>query len=301
MMRNDLIPYIRNFGVYLTCSKICSKFLGRNFFLPKLRSYLFDNVFRYLDSNYYCDTNGSIGNDSPIWFMWWQDVDNMPELIRATYNNRYRYSLNRPVVLITKNNFSNYAPDSNYIYNQLVINHRISITHFSDYLRCELLYRHGGIWLDSTILMTSTFDDWVSDSSFFTIKKQAVANNSHIWTTYCLGSKRHSSFFKYILDFYNLYYKKYNTVIDYYLFDEIINLGYSYFPSIKQLIDSIPVNNVNALDAVSHLNDLEDEYVFPQDTYLYKLTWKNNFIKNINSKNTVYGKIISDYLGEFNV
>ena len=78
----------------------------------------------------------------------------MPDIVKACYNSIQRHACNHPVILITEENFRDYIDMPEYIINKQKEGY-IDITHFSDILRMMLLTKHGGIWMDSTLLIPS--------------------------------------------------------------------------------------------------------------------------------------------------
>ena len=60
----------------------------------------------------------------------------------------------RNVHILTEENYRDYVTFPPFI-QQKIDSGVISKTHMSDLLRLELLIRHGGLWLDATVLCTS--------------------------------------------------------------------------------------------------------------------------------------------------
>ena len=57
-----------------------------------------------------------------------------------------------PVRILTKDNFKEYIDIPDYVLEKY--EHGLILpAHLSDIVRCCLLYKYGGVWLDSTILM----------------------------------------------------------------------------------------------------------------------------------------------------
>ena len=67
----------------------------------------------------------------------------------------------------------------------------------ADYIRCKVLYEHGGIYLDTDISIVKSFDDLLGDS-FFCGKQGEDKVNLAVF-----GCPQHNVFIKKILDFYN--------------------------------------------------------------------------------------------------
>ena len=96
------------------------------------------------------DNSEYISDISYIWVFWWQGMESMPPLIKACINNLKKKSGNRKVILLTKDNYSNYVNIPVNILNK-VKKGQLTYTFFSDILRFNLLSKHGGIWIDATL------------------------------------------------------------------------------------------------------------------------------------------------------
>lgn len=256
---------------------------------------------------HYCRRNEvglrTVGETCPIWFMWWQGKDNAPDLVKAMWRNRLEYAGRHPVILIDKDNFASYTERSVHIY-EYVKDGRITITHFSDFLRMELLYRYGGIWTDASLFMTKKFDDWVKDSRLFTIKQGEIdvpglhwrPSWSRKWTTYCLGGAAGEPLFGYVMDFLDAYWRRFDIVIDYLLTDRILNIAYQIIPDVHQSIDAIPESNPWILSMALHMDDPAKSFPMYKDTSIYKLSWKDSHERlTADGQDTVYGSILRKY------
>lgn len=121
-----------------------------------------------------------IDKTCPIWICWWQGEANMPDIVKVCYASAKHHAGQHPVILITEQNYQEYATMPDYIL-QKVKNHEISLTHFSDMLRINLLKEHGGIWADSTLLFTRDVDSIMNpDTDFYTCHHTA---KTPMWQT----------------------------------------------------------------------------------------------------------------------
>lgn len=136
--------------------------------------------------NQTCNSCENIDATSPIWVCWWQGKENMPDIVKACYNSIQKHACNHPVILITEENFRNYIDMPEYIINKQKEGY-IDITHFSDILRMMLLTKHGGIWMDSTLLirLTNSFIQEISSGAAiinqFTIMYHVEDGSVFLW------------------------------------------------------------------------------------------------------------------------
>lgn len=105
----------------------------------------------------------NIDNNS-IWFMWLQGIEEAPELVK---NNFFYLKKNfgDRVQLITATNIEKYINVPEFVYLKWK-NNIISNTHFSDIIRIQLLVTYGGIWIDSTVITTEKFINFIDDQTF---------------------------------------------------------------------------------------------------------------------------------------
>lgn len=237
-------------------------------------------------------------SDCPIWICWFQGEKCMPPIVRGCYNSVKRHAGLHPVKLITIANYKEYVTIPQYIITKLD-NKEISYTHFSDIIRNNLLADYGGIWLDATIYLTDKLKGW--DKSFYSIKQNCPNDYKYVsgykWTGFCMGGIKDNLLNSFVKDFFNVYHQKEDNLIDYFLIDYIIALGYNNIPSIKRLIDDVPLSNPSLYFLQQNLDKIYNQKEFDkikQNTYIFKVTWKLHGRKY--STDSYYQKIISNLI-----
>ncbi len=119
-------------------------------------------VYRYLESEYTeigrsCRSDTEHGEMLPyadtIWWCWLQGYDNAPEIVKCCYQSMKK--LDRQVVVLHDGNINEYVKLPEYIQDKYKSG-AISKAHYADLVRLELLTTLGGIWIDSTTLITGT-------------------------------------------------------------------------------------------------------------------------------------------------
>lgn len=96
-------------------------------------------------------------NDGPIWVLWWQGLELAPVRVKACVDSIKRNAAGRDVIVITKDNVSEYTDLPDYAFRKLAEG-EITLTHFSDILRFNLLKLHGGLWMDATLYVVRPLD-----------------------------------------------------------------------------------------------------------------------------------------------
>lgn len=113
-------------------------------FLNVIKERRLDNVYSYMLSEW---TNGEWNKNKPIIWLYWENQENKltPDYIRLCWktiinHNKYDFQIK----ILTEDDVLTYLPNINK--NYVLLN---EIAHRADYLRFNLLYEYGGIWLDS--------------------------------------------------------------------------------------------------------------------------------------------------------
>jgi len=262
------------------------------------------------------DSLSTIEPQSTIWVCWWDGYESMPPLVKACYSSIKQYAGTHPVQLITKHNFSDFISIPEYVLEKVNAG-IITITHFSNIIRANLLYEHGGIWMDSTILVTQ--DILLENMPFYTLKAPAPKSSSVTlarfagisnpsagiyddtnpqtsrWSGFLLAGTKHSIVFEYMREILYAYWKDHDDQIDYVLYDYTIALGYEYISSFKKLVDNVPCSNVEKFILEKNLDKEFSEEMFShyRTTPFHKLTWKSKFASHTkDGKLTIYGYLL---------
>jgi hypothetical protein len=265
------------------------------------------------------EPESNIDPTSPLWVCWWDGEEAMPDIVKVCYNTIKQHSTTHPVKLITKYNYKEYISIPDYIMEK-VNSKIITITHFSNMLRANLLYDYGGIWMDSTILTLKEIS--LTNTPFFTLKAPAKKNNgismarfaglssSSIpyrhnkfspkisrWSGFLLAGTKGSVIFGYMRDILYAYWKDHNDQIDYVLYDYTIALGYDNIPEMKKMIDDVPCSDMEKFVLEKILNTEFSEEIFAKYLSIpfHKLSWKVNFTDYTKDhKPTIYGHLINN-------
>lgn len=266
----------------------------------KIRDYLIQKYGSILEKYKNIETNSKdiIQNNETIWMCWWQGVENAPEIVKRCINSVKKYAGNRPLVVITRDNYNNYIKLPNHILNKFEKG-LISITHFSDILRINILSKYGGIWLDATCFITGDiFSDLLPE--FYSVKlphnDKEICVSDGKWCVFFMSGMANNVLFNFVKDFYNEYWKNENSILDYYLLDYIIDMAYNNINYVKKMIDSIPENNIKIHTLKEILNEPYNEKNYMEllkYNKIHKLAHERKYINELNNgQETFYGYII---------
>lgn len=129
--------------------------------------------------------DGPVHQDEPerIFSIWFQGEDNAPELVKACFRSIRRHCDKELVVL-----------DSDNLYDWITLprkivdkynSGRIKTAHFADICRLELLYEHGGYWIDSTCFLTDAIPEWISAEPFFVYMTEKLYGSPYSFIQNC--------------------------------------------------------------------------------------------------------------------
>lgn len=236
---NTIYTHYRHFGFWELLSLILVQVFGdrlrpfrEKMILQFLKRNFGDIIEKYKDVDYPIDT---ISGDAPIWTFWAQGEENMPPIAKKCLECARKNANGRKFILLDMHSIRNYIdlPETIYI---LFRKNKIGIAHFSDIVRCALLAKYGGIWLDACILLTRPI--FVSNNCYYTIPGHSKTTAfSKLWTCGVQGSVRQNPFHSAVRDVLVAYHQKGLPVFDYLLLDYVMYYVYLELPSVKQMVD----------------------------------------------------------------
>lgn len=267
-----------------------------------VEKYILD-IYKEFDSNYeYLSKREFDNKENTIWICWWQGLDNAPLIVKKCVESIQKAFKDYEVIVIDDNNYKDYIQVPKWLEDKKN-NGKISKTHFSDFLRIELLAEHGGVWLDSTFYCLDKIDAKLFKKGIWSIKRPEYGHLSPacgMFANYSLGCKYDSrKFFEVLSDYLMFYWENNDYVIDYLLTDYIIKMLLNKYNEFNNLFDKIENNNKNCDELFKVLGDVYDSSkwkLLKKDTFLFKLSWKHFFDEEKDGKKTFYGMLLDDSL-----
>ena len=266
-----------------------------------ITNYLESSLSNVIDKYKKIDNVGEYVDNAPIWVCWWTGMETAPKLVKQCIKSIYKNANGHPVNLITKDNYQDYLDIPEYMLSKAESG-KMKIAHLCDYIRVNLLYQYGGLWLDSTIFCSNKIDEFYYNIPFYTAKSETDNNCKYLskmrWVTFILGSYKNNVVMSFLKDCFERYWTENDNAIDYLFFDSLIDIGYRNVSVIKNAIDNIPINNIHRDDLQAAMNAelpaTEFNTIIKNDTVLYKLSWRETY-KEVNSegKDTVFKYFLS--------
>lgn len=237
----------------------------------------------------------------PVWVCWWQGEENAPELVKVCINSIRNSIPNEKAVLrlITFENYKQYVTLTETVIRKFEEG-KITLTHLSDMLRAELLYRYGGLWLDATYYFCREIPEpFFCSSTFWTLKYEHSISRSDIskgrWSCNALRVPAKSLFARFLMEGLWVYWEMNDSLVDYFWMDDVIALEYELFPQVREEIDQCPVSDSAVLELQQKLNQKFDTCKYQkltEKTRLFKLNRRIELQeKMITQEQTFWGYI----------
>lgn len=231
-----------------------------------------------------------------VWVFWWQGMENAPELVKRCYQSLQDNLTDWEIVLITQENYQQYVEFPDYILQKLN-DGQITLTHFSDLLRLELLIRYGGLWLDATVLCTSgdiPKSILNSDLFFYQSLKPGADGKAVIMSSWCIFAKSNNKLLLATRELLYQYWLKNKQMDDYFLLHQFFSIVCNRFP---EDVNKIPpfCNSIPHILLLHLFDKYDKEYWFDlqQMTCFHKLSYKFND-NNKEITGTYYQEIINN-------
>lgn len=181
-----------------------------------------------------------------VWVFWMQGMDNAPPLVKRCFKSLQDNLVDREIILITEENINKYVKFPDFIMEKLKKG-IISYTHFSDLLRVELLARYGGTWIDSTVFCSGkNIPNYMFDSDFFLFQKLKPGSDGNVirLSSWFITSCSNNKILLAVREMLYAYWKKNNSMIDYFLLHHFIMIAANYYSEdwkkIVQFPNSLP-------------------------------------------------------------
>lgn len=213
-----------------------------------------------------------------IWIFWWQGMEQAPQIVQRCYASIVEHlAKDWNIVLLTELNFREYADFPQCILEKLNKG-IITLTHFSDLLRLELLIRHGGLWLDATVFCTnSEIPQSILKSDLFVYQTQKPGADGKAMTmsSWMMWARSNNNILLLTQKLLYKYWEKNTYLVDYFLLHHFFAISCEHFEEEARKIP--PFDNSIPHLLLLHLFDEYDEnqwLMWKQQTCFHKLSYK---------------------------
>jgi len=174
-----------------------------------------------------------------IFSIWFQGEENAPDIIKSCFRSIRRNCKQELIVLDEKSVFDYISlPD---VIIQKYKEGKIHRAHFADICRVELLYEHGGFWLDASDFMMTEMPDWIQKQDFFMFLTGTKYGSPYSFTQNCFIRARKGAYLlaawrKMILN----YWTKENREFDYFMHQLLYKTLVTYDNRAKEYFEKMP-------------------------------------------------------------
>lgn len=175
-----------------------------------------------------------------VWVCWLQGKDNAPPIVAKCIESIENLE-DKEVNFITSENLEDYVKFPKHIYDKWNSG-IISNAHFSDLIRMELLYSHGGIWLDATVFLSSThLPEFLENSWMFIYQplKPGADGGSIRMSSWAMSSIQGNPILGLAREYLYNYWSEKDTLEDYFLFHIVLSALFELFPKYYDSIDKV--------------------------------------------------------------
>lgn len=183
----------------------------------------------YIDGLDIEKTPAADGVNNNVWICWFQGIENAPDIVKKCYESAKYYLGDKDIHVIDESNMFDYVDIPDYILDKFKRG-IISYAQMSDILRTLLLVKYGGMWLDSTVLLTGKIPEYVYEKPLFMLQyklKDDVTISKNSWFIYSQKDNRILLAVKEVLF---EYWKRENILREYFLWHNFLNLVLERYP-----------------------------------------------------------------------
>ena len=196
--------------------------------------YLNDNLSKVIDEYKDVKSSAQYEANAPIWVCWLQGEQDMPLVCKKCLRSVRKYCGGHEVIIVSLENYKSFVEIPQYIVDKY-ISGQLGPAHFSDILRTSLLAEKGGCWLDATILVTRNIEEDVFKYPLYSCKFQPDHKyiTQNMWSNFFLAAQKGAVTFRFVRDMFFEYFRRNDRIIDYFMMDYIIRIGYDNINCIK--------------------------------------------------------------------
>ncbi|MBR3510982.1 MAG: hypothetical protein IKN73_02870 [Alphaproteobacteria bacterium] len=220
-----------------------------------------------------------------IYTLWLQGEENAPALVKACFKS-IRKHCKQELIVLDENTIFDYITLPQEIVKKRKQG-KIGHAHFADICRVELLYEHGGYWLDSTGFATSAIPDWIEKEDFFVYMAGQNVGSPYSFMQNCFIRARKGAF---LLDAWRAmifdYWMHENHSFDYFMHQLLFKTMVENDERAKKYFEKMPHVDQDPTHALwwAYGDKPFDKKTFDKvtkDSFFQKTTYSSPWVKNI--------------------
>ena len=258
-----------------------------------------DSVMRYLD-RYAPDIRKSQPGklDHPgaeperAFTIWYQGEENAPELVKSCFRSM-RKNLKQELIVLDSESIFDWITLPDYIVRKWKEG-KIHNTQFSDICRVELLYQHGGLWLDATDFVTSPVPDFIMNEDFFLFMAGDKIRGSYAFIQSCfIRAKKGNPLIGVWREANFIYWKEEDSKVNYF----ILHLLFLLTIQVNKIAEENFLRMPRVVQDPTH--ELWEHYTEKYDPALFRALTSDAFFQKTSYKSKGLNELGSDTLGGY--
>ncbi|AZO49428.1 MAG: hypothetical protein EOS58_10455 [Mesorhizobium sp.] len=167
-----------------------------------------------VDHSRWCSasTPGDLG---PIWQYWAQGADAAPPVVRACLRSVARHRGERELIVLDDRTVEDHTDLPGHVWDKRRRG-LMSSQHFSNFVRLDLLARHGGTWLDATILLRQPVPPEIEGEDFYILRE--TGRHPRLVETWFIHARKGHPLVETVLCGLADYWKAHDGLHDYFMF-----------------------------------------------------------------------------------
>lgn len=201
-------------------------------------------ILRYL-SRYAPEIKDVTGDISPeseperIFTVWLQGEDKAPGIVKACLRS-IRRNCCQELIVLDEHSLQDWIQLPEPILRKWKEG-KIGPAHFTDICRTELIYRHGGIWLDATAFVTRPVPEEILNEDFFIFMSGDRLTGSYAFVQNCFfRARKGNCLIKAWNKAIQAYWLREDSIIDYFMHQLMLEMTVSCNPEAARLFDKMP-------------------------------------------------------------
>ena len=235
------------------------------------------------------------GRSNITWSLWLQGAESAPDLVKTCWDSMRVHAPERNLVLLDLKNLHDYVEIPGYIMDKWERG-EFSATHFSDIVRTELLCSRGGLWLDSTVLLTGGLPSYISDASLFVYKQLCLEGGGDcptVASSWLISGKTNQHIMLLTRELLWSYWRDHDECLDYFLFHLFFAMSTRRY---AEDWSCIPLhNNHSPHELLFELGSVYSQAKWDsllESSTVHKLSYK---VPYVSGDGTMYSHIVDDY------
>lgn len=297
--------------VFSSINSICKIFLEIFIFDKQIRRILKGKLVKIYLKKYVKDAlkiniekNEKKHNDKIIiWQYWEQGMENAPDIVKACVRSVEKYKNGHEHIILDRNSIKKYTDIPEYIWD---LNKKgiIKSAHMSDIIRTNLLIKHGGVWIDATVLLTDDLANYITDADLFVFQNDLKIDLDGLnMASYFIASKPHNKVLERTQGLLNKYWKENRFLNNYFMFLHAFTLVSQANKEMKEEFLKIPFFSFIPVQMFQEevLNKFDENRweQIKKISSVHKLSYKTNVLsknKKMKIEGTFYEKLINGEL-----